>query len=329
VTNDPDVVAVSADFVTTESASAGHLTTFNCTSSLPEVSTLNYRQGDVVANQAFVPLANGAMCLYALTDTDVVIDINGYYRRSAGAGFTPITPVRLYDSREAPNSRLPGDEVRALTVAGVTPGAPANASAVALNLTAINADWFGYLRVFPCGSPAGNEISSINFAPGEVRANSAVVPVTGGTICMQASTGVDVAIDLSGYFTSAGGYKFQPLSPVRMFDSRLPQSALNEVTGGMPLAADQTIRLRIAGRQGVPARARAAAVNITTVDVGASTHVTAFPCGDRPVASNVNISPWQAVAANGAMVKLSAEGDLCLYSPNPVHVIVDINGVWA
>ena len=28
------------------------------------------------------------------------------------------------------------------------------------------------------------------------------------------------------------------------------------------------------------------------------------------------------------MVKLSPEGDLCLYTLNAVHLVVDINGVW-
>ena len=37
-----------------------------------------------------MPLTDGRMCIYSLMDTDVVIDINGYYRRGNGAGFTPI-----------------------------------------------------------------------------------------------------------------------------------------------------------------------------------------------------------------------------------------------
>jgi hypothetical protein len=318
---------VSANFVSTDAGDAGYLTTYNCTSSRPEVSTLGYRPGTVVANQAFVPLSNGKMCLYSMSDTDVVIDINGYYRRGNGAGFTPVTPVRLYDSRDA-GARLQAGEVRPLVVAGVSPGAPGDATAVALNLTAVAPDDPGFIRVFPCGSPAGNEISSINFGQWEVRANTVVVPVSAGTVCLQANVGVDVAVDLSGYFGGSGGYKFQPLSPVRMFDSRLPQSELNQATGGAPLAAGQVVRLHVAGRQGVPANAKAASVNITGVDVGTNSYVTAYPCGARPLASNLNITPQQRVTANGAMVKLSDEGDLCVFSQNGVHLVVDINGVW-
>jgi hypothetical protein len=290
------------------------------------VSTLGYRPGDTVANQALVPLTDGTMCVYALRDTEVVIDVNGYYRASGGAGFTPVTPVRLYDTRQ--HVRLQPGEERALTVTGVTPGAPAGAGSVALNLTAVNADWYGFVRVYPCGAASGNEISSINFAPNEVRANSAVTPVAGnGTICINASTALDVAIDLTGYFAD-GGLSFQPLSPVRLFDSRLTQSALNEATGGMPLPAGGMVRLQIGGRQGVPANAKAASVNITAVDAGTATHVTAYPCGARPDSSNVNVAPHQSVTANGAMIKLSSEGELCLYSLNAVHLVVDINGVW-
>lgn len=327
VTDDPGIVAVSANFVSTAAGAAGYLSTYNCTTQLPEVSTLGYLDANAVANQAFVPLSNGTMCIYSLTDTDVVIDINGYYRAGSGAGFTPTTPARLLDTRAT--VRLAAGEERALQVTGVTPGAPAGASAVALNLTAITPDGPGFVRVYPCGAPSGAEISSINFGGSEVRANTAVTPVSGsGSVCIQASTGTDVAVDLFGYFATSSGYDFQPLVPVRMFDSRFRTSDLNRATNGMPLAAGQVVTLRVAGTQGVPSGAKAASVNITSIDVGAASFVTAFPCGDRPLASNVNIAPAQLVTANGAMVKLSSSGDLCLYAEQPVHLVVDINGVW-
>jgi hypothetical protein len=93
VSTDPSVVAVSANFVTTEAAGAGYLSTYNCTTGLPEVSTLGYLPGGAVANQAFVPLTRGQLCLFSLADSDVVIDINGYYRTDTGAGFVPVTPA--------------------------------------------------------------------------------------------------------------------------------------------------------------------------------------------------------------------------------------------
>jgi uncharacterized protein YkwD len=124
VTDDPSVVAMSANFVSTAAGSAGYLSTYNCTSQQPEVSTLGYTPGNAVANQAFVPLAGGDVCVFSLTDTDVVIDVNGYYRSDSGAGFTPVTPVRLFDSRDD-GVRLAAGEERAFDVVGTNPGAPA------------------------------------------------------------------------------------------------------------------------------------------------------------------------------------------------------------
>ena len=60
VTDDPTSSAISANFVSTASSGAGYLSTYNCTTQQPEVSTLGYPAGGAVANQAFVPLADGA-----------------------------------------------------------------------------------------------------------------------------------------------------------------------------------------------------------------------------------------------------------------------------
>ncbi len=329
VSTDPSVVAVSANFVSTEAAGAGYLSTYNCSTGLPEVSTLGYLPGSAVANQAFVPLAGGELCLFSLTDSDVVIDINGYYRTDTGAGFVPVTPVRLYDTRSPGNAPLGGEQELVLTVAGGTPGAPVGSQAVAINLTAIVGAGPGFVRAYPCGAPSAAQISSINFGPGEVRANTVVTPVAAdGTICLQSNTTVDVAIDLAGYYSDDSDQQFQPLKPVRMLDTRYRTSDLNAFTDGRPIGAGETITLRVAGQQGVPAGAKAASLNITSVQSGSPSFVTAFPCGSRPLASNVNVAPEQVATANGAMVKLSPQGELCLYAERPVHLIVDINGIW-
>jgi hypothetical protein len=200
---------------------------------------------------------------------------------------------------------------------------------VTINLTAVLPVGAGFVRVYPCGTPSSTTISSINFAPGDVRANTVVTPVSStGRICLRSNVDVDVAVDLLGHFTAGAGDEFQPLKPVRLLDTRYAKSDLNPFTDGRPLRAGQVIKLRIAGKQGVPGSARAASVNITSVGAGAPSFVTAYPCGARPLASNVNITPSQAATANGAMVKLSSAGELCLYAAQPVHVIVDINGVW-
>jgi hypothetical protein len=57
--------------------------------------------------------------------------------------------------------------------------------------------------------------------------------------------------------------------------------------------------------------------------------VTAYPCGVVPNVSNLNFSQSTPAIANGALVPLSATGELCLFTSNDVHLVVDINGVWS
>jgi uncharacterized protein YkwD len=322
---DPDVVAVSANFVAVTPSGAGYLTLYDCRAERPLVSSVAYAPFDVVANEAIVPLQDGKLCVYSKAATDVIIDVNGFFRQDATAGFVPTTPTRIYDSRDS--GRLAAGEIRAVAVPQAA--APHAAQAVVLSVVAIGPSAGGHLRVYPCGSTTGSEISSLNYEAGDVLPNVVVTPTDGqGRVCVQSLSDTDVAIDATGYFADGDGLAFQALAPIRMLDTRALDPALNPLTAGIRVAAGATVRLPIAGVRGVPSDAAAASVNITLTDPTGAGHVTAFPCGARPDTSSVNIAPGVTAAASATMVKLSGDGDLCLYSRAAVHVIVDINGVW-
>jgi hypothetical protein len=324
-----DVAAVSANFVVVNPAGYGFLTAYNCTANRPEVSTLTYKSGDVIANQAVVPLDDGKICLYSLVDTDVVIDVNGYFDSDAASGFTPETPKRLFDSRANGQQALAAGEERVLKVAGSGLSAPGSATSVALNVTVDQPSESGFLRVYPCGSSSGAEISTINYAARDSRPNSVVVPVDSlGRVCFKSLAQTDVIVDYTGFFSDAEGLDFVALNPIRLFDSRSSLAALNATTNGTRVGAGQIVRIEIAGSRGIPADATAVSVNVTATEAGEGTFLTAYPCGDRPQTSTVNLLPWQGAAANGAMVKLSTSGDLCVYALQTVHIIVDINGIY-
>ncbi len=325
-----DIAAVSANFTVVSPSGFGYVTAYNCTPDVPTVSTLGYRPGQTVANQAIVPLDRGSLCLYSKVATDIIIDINGYYRTTSGtSGFVPVTPARLFDSRGPGIASLKAGRELALQVTGVDGGAPSGSVGVAANITVIEPTGYGHLQVYPCGAPSDIGISNINYVPNDYRPNTVVSPVDNrGRICLRSLTNTDVAVDLTGYFSESGGLELVPLDPIRLFDSRTTYRSLNEATGGQRVKAGQVIRLTVKGVRGIPATAKAVSVNLTATDAIKDTYLTAFPCGARPNTSNVNLVASQFVSANGAMVKLSADGDLCLYSKNAVHVIVDINGIW-
>ncbi|MEO1058715.1 MAG: hypothetical protein AAFY28_17560, partial [Actinomycetota bacterium] len=84
--------------------------------------------------------------------------------------------------------------------------------------------------------------------------------------------------------------------------------------------------VEVAGRAGVPVDAAAAMVNVAVVRPEDRGFVTAYPCdGDRPTASMLNYAADQTIA-NGATIKLSATGTLCVYTHRATDLIVDITG---
>ncbi|MEO6651130.1 MAG: CAP domain-containing protein [Ilumatobacteraceae bacterium] len=326
---DQSIAAVSANFVAVDPQNHGFVTAYNCTSQRPDVSTLSFRPGQVVANQAVVPLAKGQLCLFSLVDTDIVIDVNGYFDDTGSSGFSPSSPQRIHDTRADGNARLQGGQELVLSVAGAGRPAPAGATSVALNVTVAETADNGFLQVYPCGSPTAAEISTINYGPNEFRPNSVVIPVdVSGNICIRSLRDTHAIIDYTGFFADDFGADFLPLSPIRLFDSRSGNATLNSATNGNRVAGGQIVGIKVAGQRGIPAGATAVTVNVTATDATEGSFLTVFQCGERPNTSNVNIVPWQAVSANGAMVKLSKSGELCVFALNPVHVIVDISGVY-
>jgi hypothetical protein len=327
---DASITAVSANFTVDRPSASGFLTVYNCSAAVPTVSTLNFT-ASAVPNQAFVALSQGKLCLYSPVDTDIIIDINGYFRAGSGSsGFYPVAPTRLYDTRPADVLALEPGVPRAIAVEGVPGGAPANANAVAVNLTVVAPSGYGFIRAYPCDQAASSEVSNVNFEPLENRPNSAMIPTSAsGTICVVSNAPTDLLVDLAGYFVAGAGSQYTPLMPVRLLDTRSPYAELNPDTGGATLVAGQIVRLGVAGTRGIPATARAVSVNVTAASADGAGFVTVYPCGTVPNVSNLNFSASTPAIANGALVPLGPSGEVCLFTSNAVHLIVDINGVWS
>src|SRR5690606_13672578 len=135
--------AVSANFVVAAPDEPGYLTLFPCGTHVPTVSNIGFSAGEVVANQAIVPVVDGRMCVYASASADLVVDVNGYFEADAPAGFVAAPPRRLLDTRTT--TRLGAGQQRHLDIAGL-PAAVAPV-AVALNVVAVAPDAPGHLAV--------------------------------------------------------------------------------------------------------------------------------------------------------------------------------------
>jgi hypothetical protein len=115
-----------------------------------------------------------------------------------------------------------------------------------------------------------------------------------------------------------GPAEFVPLPPERVFDTR--------AAGGAPPPA--ATRVEIDMKPLVPSGTTAVAVNLTTDQASAGGFLTGYPCDrDRREVSNVNHEAWTPRGAL-AVVPLSADGRLCVYTHANGHVIVDLQGAF-
>ncbi|HXY41377.1 MAG TPA: PQQ-binding-like beta-propeller repeat protein [Vicinamibacteria bacterium] len=124
------------------------------------------------------------------------------------SSFFTVTPCRLVDTRGPAGPRggpalLGNGARRTFAIAGQC-GIPADAVAVALNVTVDSPTVAGDLRVAPAGIAA--LASTVNFRPGRARANNTVVGLTGnplGSVWVQTDTvggSTHLILDVTGYF---------------------------------------------------------------------------------------------------------------------------------
>lgn len=112
---------------------------------------------------------------------------------------------------------------------------------------------------------------------------------------------------------------FVAVAPCRLADTRLG-------TGFTRISAT-TIEVQVSGRCELPDALTAAAFVVTAVSPSAPGYVTVYPAhlGAPPTTSNLNTHVGQT-RANGAIVQVSAEGRVRVYSPAGGQVVLDATG---
>ena len=304
----------------------------------PQVSNLNVVAGSTVANLVHVKVGrDGSVRLRNESGrVQLLADLSGYFRESAsGTTYVPVAPRRLLDTRDE-RRPLAAGEVRRLQVAGTSAGAPADATAVVLNVTAVGATRQTDVRVWPSRDSAPPTVSNLNPPPGRPVAAAVVVGVgDGGTVSLRSSSGtVQLVVDLAGWYVpSDGGSAFRPVAPVRLLDSRFatPPPGWPAGTPGSPpfrLGAGQTHTLLVAGRGSVPAQATAVVLNVTAVGPTRTTDVRVYPTADGavPEVSNLNVVAGQT-SANTVVTRVGRDGTVTLRNTaGELDLVVDLSG---
>ncbi len=204
---------------------------------------------------------------------------------------------------------------------------PPGATAVSLTLTAAGHGERGWAAVYPCAA-GWTGTSTLNFVPGVVAANSAIVPLVpadleaaeaaGGEnldLCGRVSDPTDLIVDVSGWFVRDGGAGFLA-DAGRLLDTR-KQGIPNRVPAGTTLTVDVA-----------EPGATAVALNVTATITDTDGYVTVWPC-DRPRTETSVSQPAVGMErATATIVPVAADGTVCVYTSAHTHLIVDRQGIF-
>jgi hypothetical protein len=312
----PDGAVAAAVSVTVIDAEApGFVTVWPAGSELPEASTVNFGSGEVRANGVLVALgADGALDIRSSVPTGLLLDVTGWFRPAMSAAegrFVATSPVRLFDSRDTATP-VP---VGATVVVPLPSGVPADALALAVNITTTGPNAPGFVTLHRAGSsrPDASVLNTDDW--NQTRSAASVAPVDGDGLAVYVHAGGHVVVDMTGWFTGPSAWPsseglFVPVTPFRVLDTRHADPLWR---GGAT---------EIAPVEG----ASAMALNMAVVNSDEWNFVSAHPARTSPPAtSSVNVNGRGDAAANFALVAQSAAG-VSVVAHRRIDVLADIAG---
>ncbi|HEX6739479.1 MAG TPA: hypothetical protein VF310_14470 [Vicinamibacteria bacterium] len=180
-------------------------------------------------------------------------------------------------------------------------------------------------RLDPGGVPLGSSNFVVNaFTTSDQWRPSVVASAHGGFAATWESFGHDGSV--AGVYGSVECARLHAVSPCRLVDTRDPPAA--------PLAANTSRTFPVAGRCGIPADARAVALNVVAVNPSEPGNLRLYPAGTAaPLASALNFAAGHS-RANNAMVMLGGNGQLavrCDMAPGATgstHLVLDVSGYF-
>ena len=310
--------AVLANVAMVDGVDRGYVTADRCSSlgdGPQSRSSGNHPAGQAVANLAVVALDElSSFCLYSQVPTHLVVDVEGSFSPTAALAFTPSAPTRVLDTRStaAPSAG---------SITHVDSRAPPGTEAVLVNLTMAGAPIAGYITADACGALGSGQQtkSSGNHGVDQPVANLAVVPVDpDGRFCIYAQQATHLIVDVEGWFSPTGLLRFDPIAATRVLDTR--------AAGAIP-PAGSIVRVHT-GLGG----ASAVLVNIAMTDSLSAGYVTADRCTalvpGPQTRSTGNHGVGDAVS-NLGVVPLDADGSFCIYTQQPTHIVVDVQGSFS
>jgi len=344
-----NAAAITGNITTVESG-GGYLTLYPSDAQQPTVANSNYLPNEIVNNVFTVGLGanDGAFKIFVTSDTDVVIEVTGYYAPPAANGlyFHPLPkPIRLLETRpgqvgcNTPGAPLPAGvdtlQQGRLTCDGVT--IPPTAQAIVGNATVVFPSSGGYLTLFPANA-ARPLVASSNYAVDQIVNGPFTVRLSpAGEFNIFTFAATHLVVDVLGYYSAealdvnGAGLLFTPLpSPVRLLETRPGQ--LGCYTTNSPLEGGSIRTQQARGLcQGVTIAETALGIvgNATAVLPATGSYLTFWPSNAaQPLVANSNFSAGQ-IWNRHFTVGLGPDGAFKLFSPFTTELVIDVSGYFA
>ncbi|MFN0087487.1 MAG: M64 family metallopeptidase [Blastocatellia bacterium] len=341
--------------ITTVQSGGGFLTLYPSDATRPLVANSNYGPNEILNNVFTVGLGagDGAFNIYVTTNTDVVVDVTGYYAPPSTAGlyFHPLPrPVRLLDTRAnqaacyTPNAPLPGVTETSQQATGPCAGLtiPANAKAIIGNATTVNPQGpqgsYQFFTLFPSDA-ARPTVASSNYLAGQVMNGPFTVGLSStGAFKIYPTTQTELVIDISGYYSpdvvdvNGIGLLFHPLTrPVRLLETRPGFNGCYKTNSQLVAESTRTQPARgVCDSLTIPANAAGIIGNATVVQPLAGGWLTFFPSdAAKPTVAQSNYSAGQVFNRHFIVGLGGADGAFNIFTKATTHLVIDLSGYFA
>jgi len=323
------------------------VTVFPGDESLPEFRTVSSFDGQIIANATIVRAASGGVIkIFTSGDTDVVVDISGYFTPASAAAnlaYYPVTPCRAVETRM--EYRVPAgpfgpptintNETRRFRLSeSPACSLPSGVSAYSATITVVPQGPLAYLTAWPAGTPQPN-VSTMNSFQGRVLANNVIIPAgTDGAIDVFAYDRTDLLVDITGYFApddGVAGVYYVPIVQCRIANT---SSSSYAATFGGPMFGDETTRtMQMASSprcQSIPSTAKGYMLNLTAMPANSPLpFITVYPTGQhRPDASILNAFEGQTVS-NAAIIPAGTNGAIDVFTFRKTHALLEVSGYFS
>jgi hypothetical protein len=334
--------------ITTVQSGGGYLTLYPSDAAQPLVANSNFGANEILNNVFTVGLgADGAFKIFVTSNTDVVVDVTGYYAPPSAGGlyFHPLPrPIRLLETRQGqPGCTTPGvpiqgsfDQAQMATITCNNVTIPSSAKAIVGNATSLNSG-NGYLTLYPQGA-SRPFVASSNFSAGQIMNAPFTVGLGAtGEFMIFSTTNTDLVVDVLGYYSNqlndanGTGLLFYSLpAPTRLLETRAGQPGC--YTPGAPLLVN-SIRNQQArgacGGQTIANNALAIVGNATVVIPAGGGWLTFWPNGaSQPLVATTNFTTGQ-VFNRHFTVGLGATGIFNIFASAQTDLVIDASGYFA